>query len=108
MVSEIEWLKSIVAKAGKGTIDNIDARAVGRIIQSLEASNTAQSSELEKLRDALKPFARFFKDDEHDLSPSNDAMIVMTFLDQTTHLPLAELTMEAFRKAYSALEIGDM
>lgn len=33
----IEWLRSLAAKGGKGVVDNIDARCLGRIADELEA-----------------------------------------------------------------------
>jgi len=49
---------------------------------------------------ALAPFARFFRSDEHDLSPAPDQTLVASFLDQVHKLPFAELWIADFRRAY--------
>ena len=75
----------------------VEPSPYGRIA-SLEA-------EIERLQEVLRPFALFFKSDEHDLSPANDATIAATFLGED-RLPLAELTIAHFRQADAALK-GD-
>ena len=50
----IEWLKSLAAKGGKGTVDNIDARGLGRVADALEraerqlAETAANEAELRR------------------------------------------------------------
>jgi hypothetical protein len=36
MDQTIEWLRGLAAKGGKGVVDNIDARSLGRIADDLE------------------------------------------------------------------------
>lgn len=59
------------------------------------------------MEEALRPFAHFYKGPEHDLSISPDHMIVTTFADQKTGLPLAEIQMGDLRRARSALSGGE-
>jgi hypothetical protein len=48
------WLHGLAEEGGKGTVDNIDARALGRIAVALEA----QARTTADLVEALKPFAK--------------------------------------------------
>lgn len=36
MTDNIAWLRELADKGGKGTVDNIDARALGRVADELE------------------------------------------------------------------------
>jgi len=36
MTDNILWLRELAEKGGKGTVDNIDARALGRVADELE------------------------------------------------------------------------
>jgi hypothetical protein len=42
----IDWLQALAHRGGKGVVDNIDARCLGRV-----------AVRLDKMRKALKPFA---------------------------------------------------
>lgn len=45
-MNSIEWLRSLAEKGGKGVVNNVDARALGRA-----------ADEIEELRDALRFYA---------------------------------------------------
>lgn len=49
----VPWLHKLAKQGGKGVVDNIDARCLGRIADEL----TRLRKENTKLRDALAPFA---------------------------------------------------
>ena len=66
-------------------------------------SKSEADAEIERLREALEPFARFFKSELHDLSPASDATIVAAFQDQATGAPLADLSIADFRRAWDTL-----
>jgi hypothetical protein len=48
----VVWLRGLAGKGGKGTVNNVDARALGRVANTLDAMHTENA----KLREALKPF----------------------------------------------------
>lgn len=51
---------------------------------------------------ALKPFAKFLKDDDHDLSINPDSMIFASFNNQETGDTIADLSIEDLRRAWQA------
>ena len=53
----IDWLTNLAQRGGKGTVDNIDARCLGRIAKRLD-----------KMRKALKPFADKVYNDNGDVT----------------------------------------
>lgn len=78
-------------------------RYKAELLKSAWNRRTCCNAAERRLQAALEPFARFFKSEEHDLSPASDTTIVATFLDQETKLPLAELYISHFREAARAL-----
>lgn len=98
--------KNYHAKAD--AVDLMNDLAPPTVILSLLDRIEALAARVAKLEEALRPFARFFKSEEHDMSPAEDSTIFATFLDQETKLSLAELTIADIRAADAALNhIGE-
>jgi len=64
-MSYVSWLRGLAEKGGKGVVNNIDARCLGRIADELE-SKDAEITRLREINDVLEAGARLhFKVRKH-------------------------------------------
>lgn len=50
----IDWLRGLAEKGGKGVVNNIDARCLGRIAERIKYLTATEANEILRLRRALE------------------------------------------------------
>lgn len=88
----------------KAEIDRLVGLMGDRTMREHLHDKKVLKARVQRLTEALAPFANFFQSPEHDLSPAKDDTPVAVFQDQRSGVPFASVHVGDFRAAFATLK----